>query len=547
VTGDGAPNCFHGSSTTNIHFHGTHVTPDGLGDNVLLQLRPDLTVMEATVKDDFQKIFNNGPPVNYLALPESWRDAQRALLIKYDQDNGLSPENQLWPPTKKRIDEGLWPQYQIGAYPYCYDLTKFTTDAQGKPDRFQMGQCPGTHWYHAHKHGSTAINVMNGMVGAFIIDGDYDNALEKIYPNLRQTEKVLVVHNVSDRPNMARGNIRLNNAFSSPSLYVNGQLNPTITMQPGEIQLWRLVNATIKSVATMDGFSPTSSATLPEYRQTAQDGVQFSPENFVEQPILNFQGTGKARPNSFAPGNRIDFLVKAPATPGTYPFKVGDSTDIIITGGVPFDIITLVVAGAAVQSAFPTKDNFPAFPSFLKDIQAGEIVPSPINPAKRRTLDFGWEPGRDIPAANATGGAPQFMIDGKKFSGEAYDQEMVLGAVEEWTLENSTAAIAHPFHIHVNPFQVVEIFDPTTGTTYKPSANYVWQDVIAIPPATFNSDKTVKEKGRVTIRHRFVDFVGSYVLHCHMLAHEDRGMMQLIQVVPTKDDLGKKQKPVPHH
>ena len=139
------------------------------------------------------------------------------------------------------------------------------------------------------------------------------------------------------------------------------------------------------------------------------------------------------------------------------------------------------------------------------------------------------------------------MINGKKFDGLNYDQEMVLGAVEEWTLTNSTAVIAHPFHIHVNPFQVVEIYDPNLNTTYKPAGNYIWQDVIAIPAATFDAATgKVREKGRVTIRHRFVDFVGSYVLHCHMLAHEDRGMMQLVRVI-RKEDVGKPATPVPHH
>jgi FtsP/CotA-like multicopper oxidase with cupredoxin domain len=547
-TGDEAPNCFHGSSTTNIHFHGTHVTPDGLGDNVLLQLRPNLTVTEPSVRDDFQKIFDSGPPAKWTDLPEHWRKRQEMLLQEYDKTAGLPPENQLWPPTKKRIDAGLWPQYQIGAYPFCYDLTKYTENAQGKPDRYQMGQCPGTHWYHAHKHGSTAINVMNGMVGAFVIEGEYDDALAKIYPNLRDTEKVLVLHAVADTPNMARGNIPLGVFFGQPSLYVNGQLKPTITMRPGEIQLWRLVNATIKDVMTVTRFvAATAGAPLPDVRQTAQDGVQFKWDNFVEQPILNFRKSGKARPSSFAPGNRMDFLVKAPITPGVYPFiltdtaQFADQKDIIA--------LNLRVEGTPLSMNFPTQENYPAFPHFLNDITAVDVQPSGTNPAKKRYLDFGWnDPKKNTPGPDfGSGVAPGFVINGKKFSGNEYDQEMVLGTVEEWRLENSTAKIAHPFHIHINPFQVVEIFDPNAeNKLYQPSGNYVWQDVIAIPPATFNDDGTVKEKGRVVIRHRFVDFTGSFVLHCHMLAHEDRGMMELVGVF-KKEDLGKTRLIPQHH
>jgi FtsP/CotA-like multicopper oxidase with cupredoxin domain len=72
---------------------------------------------------------------------------------------------------------------------------------------------------------------------------------------------------------------------------------------------------------------------------------------------------------------------------------------------------------------------------------------------------------------------------------------------------------------------------------YTPSAHPVWQDVVAIPPAKIVTDNTGKiisvTPGRVTIRQTFVDFTGTYVLHCHILAHEDRGMMQLVRVVPS--------------
>jgi FtsP/CotA-like multicopper oxidase with cupredoxin domain len=103
-------------------------------------------------------------------------------------------------------------------------------------------------------------------------------------------------------------------------------------------------------------------------------------------------------------------------------------------------------------------------------------------------------------------------------------------------LENYTSVIAHPFHIHINPFQVIRIDTPTALNTYSPytpTANFVWQDVIAIPPAIISEDGTQITPGRVIIRHTFVDFPGTFVLHCHILAHEDRGMMQLVRIVPA--------------
>jgi FtsP/CotA-like multicopper oxidase with cupredoxin domain len=540
--GDSAPDCFHGSSTVNIHFHGTHVTPDGLGDNVLLQLRPKPEITAALVHDDFAQIFAAGPPAHWGDLPRTWRDMQLKLLKEYDDtaawqgqhgtpgNPALPRESRLLPQAKASIDRGDWPQYQIGAHPFCFQLTEYTKDAQGNAAPFVMGQCPGTHWYHAHKHGSTAINVLNGMAGVFVIEGAYDDALKKTYPMLQ--EKVLIVQNFSERPNLTdkgRGK------FVGPSLWVNGQLSPTITMRPGEIQLWRLVNASVRAVTTLVGFGSDSG--VPQIRQIAQDGVQFRFENFDTQPLIGeLRRTGAPPFNTFAPGNRVDILVKAPdQAPPTqskpYKFKVIDTT----TGG-PFDdpkddipILTVTVSGEPIRPAmeFPTVAQYPAFPHFLEDITQDEI-------RIWRRLDFSWEPNRAGPGAGSHSPAPKFMIDGKQFKDGIYNQTMVLGDAEEWTLTNSTAQIAHPFHIHINPFQVIEVFDPNSGKTYPPKGNYVWQDVIAIPPAKVDDQGKVVQPGYVKIRHRFVDFPGSYVLHCHMLAHEDRGMMQLVRVVSAE-------------
>ena len=539
VASDTAPDCFHGSTTVNMHFHGTHVTPDGLGDNVLLQLRPNPNITEDVVRGDFTKIFGAGPPAHWKQLPETWRNMQLKLLKDYDdtavwqgnrgtQGHPVLPhESQLLPQVLASIERGDWPQYQIGAYPICFKLTEYTEDKAGNPTPYQMGQCPGTHWYHAHKHGSTAINVYNGMAGVFVIEGGYDDKLKELYPTLR--EKVLIVQNLSETPHLLNKVFRTQRA--PPSLFVNGGDQPAISMRPGEIQLWRMVNASVRAVTTIVGFDGNG----PEIRQVAQDGVQFKFENYQNKPLLGAQRSD-ARPfNTFAPGNRVDLLVKAPdkATAGSFQFQVADTTS-----GSPLHIpiLTVKIEGDPVNPAmeFPTtKDQFPAFPNFLKDIPAEQVH-------IRRTLDFSWESGRSQPGSDDNSPAPTFMIDGKQFHDGLYNQTMVLGDTEEWTLTNATGQIAHPFHIHINPFQVVEVYDPNSKIPlYQPKKNYIWQDVIAIPPARVDgSGKVVLDAngkavdpGRVTIRHRFVDFTGSYVLHCHMLAHEDRGMMQLVRVI----------------
>ncbi len=237
--GDHFPNCFHGSSTVNMHFHGTHVTPDGLGDNVLLQLRPRPDITEAAVRQDFERIFAAGPPGRWSDLPRSWQEKQLRWLKEYDDTAvwqgvrgtpghpALPPANRLLPRAQAFIANGYWPQYQVGAYPFCFKITEYSEDAAGRPVHYAMGQCPGTHWYHAHKHGSTAINVLNGMAGVFIIEGGYDAALKKLYPDLKRTEQVLIVQNFSDRPNLLSQVV----FGQAPSLWVNSRTRITIASQ----------------------------------------------------------------------------------------------------------------------------------------------------------------------------------------------------------------------------------------------------------------------------------------------------------------------------
>lgn len=102
----------------------------------------------------------------------------------------------------------------------------------------------------------------------------------------------------------------------------------------------------------------------------------------------------------------------------------------------------------------------------------------------------------------------------------------VLGEVQEWTLVNETLD-DHPFHIHVNDFQVMRV----DGVARK--ANGL-KDVVIIPKQRLIDGKLVP--GRVVMRTRFTDFDGWFVFHCHILDHEDFGMMATIQVRRKSED-----------
>jgi FtsP/CotA-like multicopper oxidase with cupredoxin domain len=575
--GDVYPNCLHGSSTTNIHFHGTHTTPDTTGDNILLFVRPalrsgpDRKTIEPTSKlvdHTFGRIFSacqqEGTPTAWEQLPRAWRDEQERLLKKYDKiapyrgEPGNLPKNmKLWPVNAKQIRDGLWPQYQIGAYPYCFRLA----DAESN----RMGQSPGTHWYHAHKHGSTALNVANGMTGAFVIEGQYDEDLRKFYGKDFR-DRVLVIQQLSSTPfPLLNPATRGPNSVPKPQLSVNGRLNPIVKMRPGEVQLWRIINGAFRDAVQLQSFAPSGG---PAWRQIAQDGVQFTYENYT---TLGAVGSMM----NLAPANRADLLVKAPTQPGTYTLTAQPNAGLPLdpaTGFTPDPAITLLtvsVEGTAItpaQDFIQNKSDFPTFPAYLADIPVADIH-------VRREVTFG---------------AAHNLIDGKTFNQNVYNQIMKLNSAEEWKISNQANDKSHPFHIHINPFQITEVFVPNapdTNTTdpnkpcyvdnlkpetWKPCTPipppYVWWDVFAIPTgkeydvtaqctsggkidntscpsaiqpytqcAADNTGKitcTETIPGYFKMRSRFVDFTGTYVVHCHILIHEDRGMMQIVKVVP---------------
>jgi FtsP/CotA-like multicopper oxidase with cupredoxin domain len=598
--GDLFPNCFHGSSTANIHFHGTHTNPNSTGDNVFIEVRPSLrvadkaVVTEASVHQSFTKFFARCEselkptdllrqwPTTWSDLPTTYTASQMRLLKKYDKTPGI--KKKLWPANWKQLKEGAWPQYYIGAFPYCFRLPEYTetawppqpapavahdathTDGAGTAEReesasrgpLMMGQAPGTHWYHAHKHGSTAINVSNGMTGAFVIEGKYDDELNDYYgASWTRKQPVMVINQLGVTPNLERGGTGRAGG-KGPNFSVNGRLDPLVRMKPGEVQMWRIVNTS--SIAGVH-FSPPQDGF--QWMQLAQDGVQFNDTNYKKS--LN-------KPFLLASGNRADLLVKAPTKPAatckdpqscTYPIMVKhevDPSDLATANKVP--LVSVNVSGSAPEMELIPKA--PSFPPFLIDITRAEVKGT-------KKIVF---------ASNG----PNHTIDGKKFDGEV-GEVVLLNTVEEWKVVNEATNISHPFHIHINPFQVVEVFAPNDTVIdpagklvpkytfakdglvpgqcsldinanpddWKPcdssstQKDLIWWDVFPIPSGTDLPDprdpdkkKTIKVPGYFKMRSRFVDYTGYYVIHCHILAHEDRGMMTIVEVAPL-------QSPYSHH
>jgi len=330
----------------------------------------------------------------------------------------------------------------------------------------------GTYWYHPHHHGSADIQMASGMVGAIVIEGDFADVPE--IANARERTLVLA-EVVYDARGMVENFETLFPETATRFFSVNGQRRPVITMRPGEVQRWRLLAAQYQNDMRLQ-------LDKHDLNVVAYDGIQLGRMETHKDLLM-------------APGQRADVLVHAGA-PGTYELKAIENDQGYPSPTGP--IARIVVAGDPMPMKLPAA--LPRSP--FEDVRDAEVT-------NRRTLVFSAK----SPEAEAAGHWQEFgfFIDGRKFDPGRIDQRVKLGAVEEWTIRN-THMHDHVFHIHTNPFQVTQV-------NGQPFPSKVWRDTVVVP-----------RFGSVVFRSRFLDYTGIYMLHCHMMNHEEMGMMQTVEV-----------------
>ncbi len=323
---------------------------------------------------------------------------------------------------------------------------------------------PGTYWYHAHLHGLTEAQVFSGLAGALVVDG----LTERLPAALQDVPEHLI--GLKDLQIDDDGAILTKDIDSNAptTRTVNGLVNPVLSAQPGGTQLLRLANmsADIWYRLTMEGTS---------FTVLAEDANPVSVVTQEDELLL-------------PPGKRYDVLVRWDEA-GTYKlrtlkYQTGPSGD-----QYPERVLaTVTVAGDPVAAV-----DMPTTMGPAPDLADATI-------AKERDVTF---------SENTKDGT--FMINGEEFNMDKVTYTMQLDTVEEWTIRN-TSDEEHPFHIHVNDFQVMSI-------NGEEQPGYGLQDIVRLPA-----------KGEVVIRMRLTDFVGKYVFHCHILNHEDNGMMAIVEV-----------------
>ncbi|MCW2134200.1 multicopper oxidase family protein [Arthrobacter sp. VKM Ac-2550] len=345
---------------------------------------------------------------------------------------------------------------------------------------------PGTYWYHPHRHGHVAGQVAAGLYGAIVVE-DSD-------PVPVTRDRVLVV---SDLSLDASGNLAEVDQMQQMMgregelVLVNGQLRPQLRAAPGERERWRLINA-----------CPSRYLRLGLEGQ----GVRLLSRDLGRLPIPE-----DVTEVVLAPGNRIELLVEtrqgasaltaAPVDRGNMNGMMGGAMrGANVPGGDPVELLTLAVSGSADADPGPVPEGRP-----LRDLRNEPVIAA-------RTLDFamGMNGNMGRGMGNGQGARMAFTINGREFDPERLDESVAAGTVEEWILTNSSP-MDHPIHLHVWPMQIVQDGD-------RDVTEPKWQDVVNVPA-----------RSKVKVRVAFDDFAGRTVIHCHILDHEDQGMMATVQ------------------
>jgi FtsP/CotA-like multicopper oxidase with cupredoxin domain len=416
----------HLSVATNLHFHGLHVSPAEHADDPFLCASPGQTI------------------TYHLSIPAD------------------HPLGTFW-----------YHSHAMGTTCAISDSSSMAsmTDMPGMTVSGSASPAPAT--------GDVENQIFDGLSGALIV-GDDRTLLPTALQHIAAHTLVFKDVQIQADGHILQNTDTVSIASSDPTVrLVNGQLRPVLTMQPGETQLWRLVNAgaDIFYNLHLDGYT---------FTVIGEDGTPVAKVTTADKLLL-------------PPAKRYDVLVTASATPGTavlrtLPYSNGPQGDNY--PDVP--LLSLNVEGNPVAALPAVSGAMPSAPADL----AGAAI------AQSRTLTL---------SESADG--LTFFINGKQFSMDTsvFATPAHLGTVEEWTVIN-TSGEDHPFHLHNTAFQVMSI-----NGVARPYTNR--QDIVPIPHAVNGVP------GKVVIRISFADFPGKWMFHCHIAAHEDNGMMSYINVV----------------
>jgi FtsP/CotA-like multicopper oxidase with cupredoxin domain len=369
---------------------------------------------------------------------------------------------------------------------------------------------PGLYWYHPHPHGFSEGQVQGGATGALIVEG-----LQNVDPALAGlTERTFVVRDQvlpaseANDPNIPAWDLSINFIPVTYPKYTPA----VIQTNPGQQELWRVANT---SADTILDLQYVVNGTPQAMQVVAVDGYPVA-SGSSGQPSVN--ETSILMP----PGSRAEFVVTTP--------KVGDQAQLITqywnTGPDgdfdPTRTIANIVSQNGIEGTPATVKSLPshavktrvtrfaalaaATPVAQRNLYFSEVLLNPSDP-NSPTNFFITEQGQ-TPALFEMNQAPNIVVH--------------TGTVEDWVIEN-TALEDHIFHIHQIHFQVLAV----NGQAVNDPAV---RDTVDLP---YWSGSGPYPSVKVRMDFRDPNVIGTFVYHCHILQHEDGGMMGEIQILPS--------------
>jgi FtsP/CotA-like multicopper oxidase with cupredoxin domain len=425
------------------------------------------------------------------------------------------------------------------APPVCHqdDVMKTSIQPDEQPFEYRLripdDEPPGLYWYHPHIHGFSKAQVLGGASGAMIIEG-----IERADPSLAgMHERTLVIRdqdllNPDAPPSKSEPVVSKNlldndgdaansgTGFGKPSKDLSVNFVPvpypnyspaTLTMKPGQRQLWRVLNAsaiTYLNLALLFRNAPQPLGIV---------GIDGTPIRFDGSPSPPVQWANHV---GVPPGARVEFIVEGPPL------------------GVPALLVTRAVdtgpagendpnrALVAIKTATNAPDPQAELPAYTQPL------PPPsrpwlgnVAPVRVRKLFFSEQQENPDDPNSPT----KFFLttDGetpKPFDPQSNVPDIVVrqGDVEDWIIENRSMEL-HDFHIHQLHFQLLQWSGLAVNEPFL-------RDTVNVP--YYNGRMLSYPSVRLRMDFRDPNVVGTFVYHCHVLEHEDGGMMGRIQVLP---------------
>ena len=442
----------------------------------------------------------------------------------------------------------------------------------------------GTFWYHPHIHGTTAMQVGSGMTGALVVygkrapteteNGDLDTLLKKFEPAGGSVAEVMMFQQVPYACKVSGTSITdwsctetetgvvenfkqvgPGSAWKNSGRYtmINGQVQPTFNMLSKRVYRWRLIDAGFQSSITFGVKKVNDPALLNQLLTSPEgtvdleavcNGFDVSQFEVASDGLTHKQAITKVQ-NYLQPGYRSDILFSLPEA-GYYCVYDNKGTDALNAAAKKTRLLGVINAAAnqavkegtsaAEQTAFMT-DQLKAAANYVNpNVQAAVVAD--LNNGLRLNK---FVPHKPITQAEITASGQseigirfgfgaandKFEINGKEYEAGVINQKLLLGAAQTWKLSSDSGG--HPYHIHVNPFEIISIKNKSdnSASTDPQYAGMVgtWRDTVL-----------VTDQVNVEIRTRYQRYIGKYVLHCHILGHEDQGMMQNVEVfIPNSE------------